>query len=70
MEQMNSTQNVKMQVMMEEPVITQQLGMDLLLVVIQPTMGMVYRNGANNYFLIQLSSEAMQPSAISSQKII
>ena len=33
MEQMNSTQNVKMQVKMEEPVITQQLGMGLPLVV-------------------------------------
>ena len=33
MEQKNSTQNVQMQVKMEEPVITQQLGMGLQLVV-------------------------------------
>ena len=33
MEQKNSTQNVQMQVKMEEPVITQQLGMGLPLVV-------------------------------------
>ena len=33
MEQISSTQNVKMQVKMEEPVITQQLGMGLQLVV-------------------------------------
>ena len=33
MEQKNSTQNVKMQVKMEEPVINQQLGMGLPLVV-------------------------------------
>ena len=33
MEQISSTQNVKMQVKMEEPVTTQQLGMGLQLVV-------------------------------------
>ena len=33
MEQISSTQNVQMQVKMEEPVITQQLGMGLQLVV-------------------------------------
>ena len=32
MEQKNSTQNVQMQVKMEEPVITQQLGMGLQVV--------------------------------------
>ena len=67
----NNIQDVKGQAKMDKPVTAQQLGMDLLLVVIQPNqMGMVYRNGVNNYFHIQLSSEAMQPSAISSQKII
>ena len=55
MEQMNSTQNVKMQVKMEEPVIIQQLGMGLQLVVGLHFI-LMFRKlgkllGAINYFL-------------------
>ena len=54
MEQISSTQNVKMQVKMEEPVITQQLGMDLQLVVdLQNIQIMILQVGANNYFLFR-----------------
>ena len=66
----NSTQDVKLQAKMEEPVTTQQLGMDLLLVVILQNMSglIIFWNGANNYFQNQLM--ALQPIAMSSQKSI
>ena len=57
---------------MGKPVTTQQLGMDLLLVVILQNIGiMIFWNGANNYFPNQFSHNlALQPIAMSSQKSI
>ena len=58
MVQINSTQNVKEQVRMEKPVTTQQLNMDLVLVVIQPKIMLTeitISYGANNYSRHQTS---------------
>ena len=53
-ERKNSTRDVKRQAKMEEPVISQQLGMDLQLVVILINMATtIFLIGAYNYFLLQ-----------------
>ena len=51
--QINSIPDAKQLAKMVEPVITQQLGMDLQLVVILLNISMILRVGANNYFLLQ-----------------
>ena len=52
--QINSIPDAKQLAKMVEPVITQQLGMDLQLVVaLQNIQIMILRVGANNYFLLQ-----------------
>ena len=51
--QINSIPDAKQLAKMVEPVITQQLGMDLQLVVILLKISMILRVGANNYFLLQ-----------------
>ena len=52
--QINSIPDAKQLAKMVEPVITQQLGMDLQLVVALVNIHfMILRVGANNYFLLQ-----------------
>ena len=65
----NNILNVNGLAIMDKPVTTQQLGMDLLLVVILQNMGrIIFCNGANNYF--QTHILALQPTEMSSQKSI
>ena len=60
--QSNSTQNVKEQVKMAEPVTTQQLSMGPMLVILSKVYSLNTSghtiHGANNYFLHQITSKA------------
>ena len=56
--QINSIPDAKQLAKMVEPVITQQLGMDLQLVVdLQNIQIMILQVGASNYFLLQYMTE-------------